>query len=83
MHSVLAAIRQSVAVLLGAGILFLGTASYATPWGPNPNANPHAPGQIKKGISAPELGAGAAGAGLVVAAGVLLVMSSRRRKRSA
>ena len=83
MVSFLGTVRRSVAVLLGAGLLFLATPSFAKPDGPNPNANPNAPGQIKKGMSVPELGLGAAGAGLVVAAGVLLVMSSRRRKRSA
>ena len=75
--------RRFLAVLIGAGMLLLAPATYAKPEGPNPHANPNAPGQIKKGISVPELGLGAAGAGLVVAAGVLLVMSSRRRKRSA
>jgi len=83
MISLLRTIRRSVAVLLGAGLLFLATPGSAKDDDHNRGPNPNAPGHTKKGTSVPELGVGAAGAGLVVAVGALLVMGSRRRKRSA
>lgn len=75
---------RSTLIVSAALILLAMSPSWAAPGGDkgsNPNANPNAPGQVKKTFEAPEIDVGAGGAGIAVLV-IALLLAAERRSRS-